>query len=140
MGEMICYLSKDFGKGRREMEEKEREEKQKEKPIEKMTVKELRALAKELGAEAVSGMQKEELIAFIRKVKGLPQERKKKVKKAKKVLNVKELKAKIKELKVKRAEALQKRDKKMATIYRRQISRLKKLTRRAAKLAPESSA
>ena len=122
------------------MEEKEREEKQKEKPIEKMTVKELRALAKELGAEAVSGMQKEELIAFIRKVKGLPQERKKKVKKAKKVLDVKELKAKIKELKVKRAEALQKRDKKMATIYRRQISRLKKLTRRAAKLAPESSA
>ena len=32
------------------------EEKEREKPIEKMTVKELRVLAKELGAEAVSAM------------------------------------------------------------------------------------
>ena len=108
---------------------------EKEKPIEKMTVKELRALAKELGAEAVSGMQKEELIEFVRRAKGLPVERKRVVKKVKKALDVKELKAKIKELKIKRAEALKMQDRRMATIYRRRISRFKKLTRRAVKVA-----
>jgi hypothetical protein len=42
------------------------------------------------------------------------------------------LKEKIRALKIKRREALEARDKKMATIYRRKISRLKKKTRRAA--------
>lgn len=115
------------------------EEKEREKPIEKMTVKELRVLAKELGAEAVSAMQKEALIEFIRKAKGLPAERKKVVKKAKKVLNVKEIKAKIKELKAKREELLQKGEKEAAALLRRKISRLKKLSRRAARLAAEGS-
>lgn len=111
---------------------------EKEKPLDKMTVKELREVAKELGAEGVSGMRKEELLTFIKKAKGLPEERPKKVvkKKVKKrVRSVKELKEKITSIKAKRAEALQKGDKRMATIYKRQISRLKKRTRKAAQVA-----
>ena len=67
---------------------------EKQKPLDKMTVKELRVVAKELGAEGVSGMKKDELLAFIRKAKGLPEERPKKVvrKKTKRVWSVKELK------------------------------------------------
>ncbi|HEX15589.1 MAG TPA: transcription termination factor Rho [Deltaproteobacteria bacterium] len=116
------------------------EEKEKEKPIEKMTVKELRVLAKELGAESVSAMQKEELIEFIKKVRGEPAAPKKKViKKAKKALDVKEIKAKIKELKAQREELLAKGEKEKAALLRKRISRLKKLSRRAAKLALQTS-
>ena len=115
----------------------------KEKPLDKMTVKELRELAKGLGAEGVSGMKKEELLDFIRNAKAAPKEKpepQKVTKKAKKKkeLTVKELKKRIIVIKAKRAEALEKGDRRMATIYKRQINRLKKKTRRAAKLAAES--
>jgi hypothetical protein len=104
------------------------------KQLPKMTIKELRDIAKELGAEGVSGMKKEDLLEFIRKAKGITELRPHKIskKKAKKDLNVKELKKSIVSLKAKRAEALQKGDKRMATIYKRRISRLKKRTRRIA--------
>ncbi len=107
------------------------------KQLNKMTVKELREVAKELGAHGVSATKKDELLAFIRKVKGLPDERPRRVvkKKAKRVWNTKELKEQITSLKAKRAETLQKGDKRMATIYKRQINRLKKRTRKAAQLA-----
>ncbi|MBW2039027.1 MAG: Rho termination factor N-terminal domain-containing protein [Deltaproteobacteria bacterium] len=111
---------------------------EKGKPVDKMTVKELREVAKELGAQGVSGMKKDELLAFIRKAKGLREKQPKRVakKKAKKrVWNIKELKEKITSIKAKRAEALQKGDKRMATIYKRQINRLKKRTRKAAQPA-----
>jgi hypothetical protein len=113
-----------------------------EKQLPKMTVKELRALAKELGAEGVSGMKKEDLLEFIRKSEGIAEIRPHKVvkKKAKKKdLGVKELKKIIFSIKTKRAEALKTGDKRMATIYKRQISRLKKKTRKAARVAAESS-
>lgn len=115
----------------------------KEKSLDKMTVKELRDVAKGLGAEGVSGMKKEELLAFIRKAKALPKKGpppQKVVKKAKKKkeLNVKQLKKRIMAIKAKRSEALEKGDRRMATIYKRQINRLKKKTRRAARLAAES--
>ena len=112
-----------------------------EKPLEKMTVKELREVAKELGAMGVSGMKKDELLTFIQKAKQLPKERPRRVvkKKARKAWSVKELKEKIKSIKAKRAEALQKGDKKMATIHKRQINRLKKKTRKAAQPALQSS-
>jgi protein-arginine kinase activator protein McsA len=45
---------------------------------------------------------------------------------------MRDIKAKIRELKNKRQEFLEKDDKKMADIFRRRISRLKKKTRRAA--------
>jgi hypothetical protein len=114
----------------------------KEKSLDKMTVKELRDVAKGLGAEGVSGMKKEELLAFIRQAKAIPKEKPqppKVTKKAKKKeLNVKQLKKRIMAIKAKRAEALEKGDRRMATIYKRQINRLKKKTRRAARLAAES--
>jgi acyl-coenzyme A synthetase/AMP-(fatty) acid ligase len=118
----------------------------KEKPLDKMTVKELRDLAKGMGAEGVSGMKKEELLDFIRQAKPAklvteeaPPAAGKAVKKAKKKeLNVKQLKQRIIVIKAKRTEALEKGDKRMATIYKRQISRLKKQTRKAAQLAAAS--
>jgi len=116
---------------------------EKEKPLDKMTVKELRDVAKELGAVVgVSGMKKEELLTSIKQAKGLVEERPRKVIKkkipAKKVWSLKELKQKIAVIKTKRAQAVEQRDKRMATIYKRQISRLKKRTRKAAQVAVES--
>ncbi len=100
----------------------------KDKPLEKMTVKELREMAKEIpGITGVHGMKKEELIVAIKDAKGI------KVAPAKKTdATIAALKHKIKALKVERQAALQAKDKKMATIYRRRISKLKKKTRRAA--------
>ncbi len=99
-----------------------------EKPLEKMTVKELREMAKEMpGITGVHGMKKDELIVEIKKSKGIADEP---VKKAD--ANIAELKQKIKALKVQRQEALEAKDKKKATIFKRRISRLKKKTRRAA--------
>jgi hypothetical protein len=98
------------------------------KPLEKMTVKELREVAKEMpGITGVHGMKKEELIVAIQDAKGIKPPP---VKKADATIGV--LKKKIKALKVERQAALQAKDKKMATIYKRRISRLKKKTRRAA--------
>ena len=110
----------------------------KEKPLEKMTAKELREMALGLqGIHGVHGMKKDELIAAIRKVKGLPEEepQKKKpagLKKAKVILTKAQLKEKIKEFKAKKAEALEQKDSKMASIWRKRISRYKKMTRRVA--------
>ena len=74
-----------------------------------------------------SGMKKEELIVAIKEVKGIKDEP---IKKAD--ASVGELKKKIKEFKVQRRAALEAKDMKMATIYKRRISRLKKKSRRAA--------
>jgi hypothetical protein len=110
----------------------------KEKPLEKMTAKELREMAPGLpGVHGVHAMKKEELIAAIRKAKGItePEPKKEKLivaKKEKVVLTVAQLKQKVKELRLKKEEALQQRNWKMAKILRRRISRLKKKTRRAA--------
>jgi hypothetical protein len=98
------------------------------KPLGKMTVKELREMAKEMpGISGVHGMKKEELIVAIQDAKGIKPPP---VKKADATIAV--LKRKIKALKVERQAALQAKDRKMATIYKRRISRLKKKTRRAA--------
>ena len=100
----------------------------KEKPLEKMTVKELREMAKDIpGITGVHGMKKDELIVEIKKAKGIKDEP---IKKAD--ASIAELKQKIKALKGQRREALEAKDKRKATIFRRQISRLKKKTRRAA--------
>lgn len=99
------------------------------KPLIKMTVKDLREIAKEIPEiSGVHGMKKNELIDALRENKGIEDEGAK----AKKTEGIGNLKQKIKALKVKRQEALAAKDKKMATIYRRKISRLKKKTRRAA--------
>ena len=100
-----------------------------EKPLEKMTVKELRDVAKEIPEiTGVHGMNKSELYSEILKARGIE------VKKVKKKADetVRDVKKKIQDLKAKRTEALKASDKKMATQYRRRISRLKKKTRKAA--------
>jgi len=100
----------------------------KEKPLEKMTAKELREVGKQIPEIiGVFGMNKAELISAIKKARGIEDTSGKK-----KDAHVRDIKKKIKELKAEREAALEARDMKMATIYRRRITRLKKKTRRAA--------
>lgn len=101
----------------------------KEKPLDKMTAKELREVAAEIPQiTGVHGMNKEELLTGIKEARGIVVGKSNK----KKSGELRELKKKIRALKVKRQTALEASDKKMATIYRRRISRLKKRTHRAA--------
>lgn len=100
----------------------------KEKPLDKMTVKELRDIAKEIeGVAGVHGMNKSELLAAIKESRGI-----KDSPKAKAGASTKEIKAKISTLKSKRQESLTAKDKILSKRYRRQISRLKKKSRSAA--------
>jgi hypothetical protein len=103
-------------------------EETKEKALEKMTVKDLREMAKDIPEiVGVHGMKKEELIVAIKEVKGIADEPVKKTD-----ASVRELKQKIKGFKAQRLAALEANDRKLATIYKRRISRLKKKTRQAA--------
>lgn len=100
----------------------------KEKPLDKMTVKELRELAKEIpDIIGVHGMNKGDLLEAIKESRGITDAPTKKSSGS-----VREIKGKIRLLKVKRTEALEAKDAKMATIYKRRISRLKKKSRQAA--------
>lgn len=125
----------------------EEKKKQSDKPLDKMTVKELREIAKDIpDLTGVHGMKKDELLTAISAVQGddaadetkseakAPAAPKKKVgpKKEKAQLTKKDMKELIKTLKGKRRQALSDKDSKMATVYRRRISRLKKKTRKAA--------
>ena len=99
----------------------------KEKPLEKMTAKELRDVAKEIPQiTGVHGMNKAELVSAIKEARGIVDEKKKSD------ASVRDLKRKIRSLKADRDAALEAKDKKKVGIYRRRISRLKKKTRRAA--------
>ncbi|MFO7570576.1 MAG: hypothetical protein R6W75_12335 [Smithellaceae bacterium] len=104
-----------------------------EKPLEKMTVKELREVAAEFPHErAIHDMKKDELVAFIKEAKGIKDEGP--VKKKKHTVRIKmskpELKAKIREVKVLRWQAIEDRDAKKAVALRHQLSTLKKISRR----------
>ncbi len=100
----------------------------KAKPLEKMTVTDLREMAKDITEiSGVHGMKKEELIAAIKKSKGIIDEPVKKTD-----ASLGEIKKKIKTVKTQRLAAIESKDKKMAKIYKRRISRLKKKSRRAA--------
>jgi len=120
-----------------------------EKPLEKMTVKALREIAKDIPEIiGVHGMKKEELIVAIKEARG-DEEKTVKTDQSMKEKPVKEkpvkekpgkkagatpgeLKKQIRALKAQRQAALGAQDKKMATVYRRRISRLKKKSRKAA--------
>ena len=105
-----------------------KEKEKKEKPLDKMTAKELRELALATGdIVGVHAMNKAELIAGIKKVRGIVDEKSKK-----KTIDVRELKVKIKQLKDKRQKAIEDGKSKLADAFRRRISNLKKRTRRAA--------
>lgn len=100
----------------------------KEKPLEKMTAKELRELGKQIPEiTGVYGMNKPELVSAIKKARGIEEDTKKTSSDS-----VREIKKKIKEFRAKRMDALESNDNKMAEVYRRRITRLKKKTRRAA--------
>ena len=110
-----------------------------EKPLEKMTVKALREMAKEIPEiVGVHGMKKEELIVAINEIRGVQEEpvkadksiKGKAVKKTGSTTG--EIKKQIKGLKAQRQAALEAQDPKMATVYKRRISRLKKKSRKAA--------
>ncbi|MCF8035725.1 MAG: Rho termination factor N-terminal domain-containing protein [Desulfobacteraceae bacterium] len=106
-----------------------KEKQTKEKPLEKMTASELRDMAINLPEiTGASGMNKTELIKAIKKVKGIEDTGRKK----QADVSVRQIKEKIRELKKQRQTCLEQDDKKMADIYRRKISRLKKKTRRVA--------
>ena len=100
----------------------------KEKPLEKMTAKELREVGKQIPEiTGVYGMNKAELISAIKKARGIVDDAPKR-----KDASVREIKKKIKAIKAEHEAAVENNDMKMAAVYRRRISRLKKKTRRAA--------
>jgi protein involved in polysaccharide export with SLBB domain len=106
-----------------------------DKPLDKMTVTELREIAKEIPEiTGVHGMKKPELLAAIKQAKGIEDEPQKKTSPPKPKARVSKaaLKAMIRDLKSKRRQALEEKDKQMAERYRRKISKLKKKTRQAA--------
>jgi hypothetical protein len=111
------------------MAKKERKEK-KEKPLEKMTATELRKYALELGEiTGVHGMNKEELLSAIKKVKGITDQGKK----AAKTVNVREVKEKAREMRAKKLAAIAAGEpRKKIDILRRRANRLKKKSRKAA--------
>ncbi len=102
------------------------------KPLDKMTVTELREVAKELpDVTGAHGMKKAELLEVIKEAKGIKEEPRKKIDK-KVAATVKELKQQIKRIRVQREQALAENNRRMAKICRRRISKLKKKTRQAA--------
>lgn len=103
-----------------------------EKPLDKLTVKELREIA--LGIEGIHGvtaMKKDDLLTAIKEAKGIPV--KKTVEKA--VETIAGLKERIGLLKEKREELREQNDRIGVKRLRRRISRLKKRTRKLVKPA-----
>ena len=93
-----------------------------------MTAKDLREIAAGMSEiTGAHGMNKSELIEEIKKVRGIKDDKPKGTGD-----DVRAVKVKIKSLKAKRVDALSTGDRKIATICRRRISRLKRKTRRAA--------
>ncbi len=106
-----------------------------QKPLEKITVKDLREMAKEIPEiTGVHAMKKDELIVAIKQAKGIKDEP---VKKAD--ATVGDIKKTIRAIKAQRQTAIESKDKKMARIYKRRISRLKKKTRKAAATAVKAA-
>ncbi|MFZ0050910.1 MAG: Rho termination factor N-terminal domain-containing protein, partial [Desulfobaccales bacterium] len=99
------------------------------KPLDKMTATELRKYALELGEiSGVHGMNKEELLSAIKKVKGIREEGK-----AVEKVSVRDLKEKARELRGKKLEAIAAgASRKQIDILRKKANRLKKRTHQAA--------
>jgi hypothetical protein len=111
------------------MAKKEKQEK-KEKPLDRMTAKELREHALTLGEiVGVHGMNKEELIAAIKEIKGISDDSAK----AAKTVNVRELKEKVNSLRQSKIDAVAAdASRSQINILRKRINRLKKRMRKAA--------
>jgi hypothetical protein len=119
-------------------EDVKKDEKQAEKPLDKMTVVELREVAKEEIPDitGVTGMKKDQLLQAIKEARNIkdeaPARKKKKTAGPKKDMSVREMKQEIIRLRAERENLRQEKDKKKLEIIRRRINRLKKMTRRAA--------
>lgn len=111
------------------MAKKEKQEK-KEKPLDRLTSKELREHALTLGEiVGVHGMNKEELIAAIKEIKGISDENVKSVK----AVNVRELKEKLNTLRQTKIDAVAASESRAKiNILRKRINRMKKKTRKTA--------
>ena len=115
------------------MSEKPQKKAQAEKSLDKMTVKELREIAAGIPHErAISDMKKGELVAFIKEARGVQDEGEAKKMRPAAVskMTKPELKARIRELRSRQGEALEAKERKKAAEFRRQISQLKKKSRR----------
>ena len=105
-----------------------KEKQKKEKPLDKMTVKELREIALKIeGLQGVHGMNKNELLEVIKEERGIVDEGKKA-----KAVDTRAIKKQIDELKGAKDKARESGDKVVIDRLRRKISRLKKKTRVAA--------
>ena len=101
------------------------------RPLDKMTVKELKEIGLQIPSlVGVHGMKKAELLTALKEVYGVKEE----VRKAD-TETIKSVKVKIRELKGLRAEALKAGEKPQAKVLRRRINRLKKRTRKIAAAA-----
>ncbi len=99
-----------------------------EKPLDRMTAKELREVA--LGLEGIVGvhaMNKSELLAAVKKAKGIVDDKKRRTS-----VDVRTIKGKIRELRSQKEAMKEAGDKGKMKILRRRINRLKKKTRRVA--------
>ena len=104
----------------------------KDKNVDKMTAPELREIAKKIpGITGVHAMKKEKLLSVVKEFLGIEEEKAPKQGKER----IGDIKKKIAQLKQEREEALKNNDKRRASILRRRINRLKKLTRKLAKAA-----
>ena len=121
-------------------EESKKKQHKDEKPLEKMTVKDLKDIALEIPHDhatvAVRDMKKEELVAFIKEARGIvdeePVKKKVSVKAEKVALTKPEVKQKIRTLRQEKKAAQETKEKKKADILRRRINKLKKLSRKIA--------
>ena len=105
---------------------------EKNKPLEELTVKELKEMALAMGGiTGVTAMKKEELIAAIKDAKGMPAEKTRAVP----ITTIVDLKKKMRELRRKREELRETGKQKETGPIRKRISRLKKKTRRLARKA-----
>ncbi|MBK5102349.1 MAG: hypothetical protein JJE15_15400, partial [Desulfobacteraceae bacterium] len=130
-------MKKQEGKSAMEEEIKEQEDQKEEqaveKPLDKMTAKELREIAKEIpGVTGAHAMKKEQLLVIIKEDRGIKDEEPAKKKSVKSTLSAKELKEKIAQLKVDKAAAREVWNRKEVNRLRRRINRLKKRTRKVA--------
>ena len=100
-----------------------------QKPLEKMTITELREIARDIPhTEALADMSKEQLVALIKEFKGLTTEPPGRRVPA----SLGEIKGRIRQLKAEREAAREDSDRDRSEALRRRISRLKKRSRRLA--------
>jgi hypothetical protein len=109
-----------------------------EKPLEKLTVKELRDMAREMeGIDGIHAMKKDELIAAIKKQRTPDHAPSMAIPKDKIArpapLTIPDIKDKIKILREKRESSKEGKDKSTVGRLKRRISRLKKKTRKLAR-------